>query len=460
MRSLYTLFLLFVLAEVNAQQQTYDLLSYTPPKGWNKTNPENFTVYSTTDNVKGTWAQIGIVKSTVSKGSIDADFKSEWKDLIINPYQQHGVSEQPLMIDTQTFKGWKMCSGLGKFVFNKDTAFVLLNTFSDGQRCISFTLTSNTTAYGKVLDEFVASVSLPKPNGSTATNTTATINVPPSNTGYQFSTTNFDDGWTSVVKEDWVEATKANIKVLLHYPNPDEREDYRNNYLDYAQWLGRTWDMLVAPRYSNLRNYEGLRNNYSDQPGYYAAGLLKDNASGKDVWVTLFKKGQTGWIEIITPNKEAFVQAFGINNPDIYFSAWTPLINLTWLNRFAVGENDLTGKWSNEFAGSLSYYNAYTGLHASTNTHSSKQNFIFHKNKTYNWELTVAQTATGTAAKINQVKDKGSWKMLSNWQIWFSEMERKPKTYNAYFSCIKGGRVLWLQDASYGDYTAYSKISD
>lgn len=50
------------------------------------------------------------------------------------------------------------------------------------------------------------------------------------------------------------------------------------------------------------------------------------------------------------------------------------------------------------------------------------------------------------------------FKLVNNWQIWFSEIERSPKTYNAYFSCIKGGRILWLQDTGYGNYTAYRKI--
>src|SRR5688572_12136287 len=129
MKPVYTLLLLLLLlAEVAAQQKTYDLFTFTPPKGWNQNDQQNTMVYSTTDKVKRTWAQIGIVKSTVSKGSISADFESEWKELVVKPYQQYGITEQPLMLDSQTFKGWKLWTGLGKFVFNKDTAFVLLNT--------------------------------------------------------------------------------------------------------------------------------------------------------------------------------------------------------------------------------------------------------------------------------------------------------------------------------------------
>ena len=50
-------------------------------------------------------------------------------------------------------------------------------------------------------------VSIPVNNSSTANPST-----------FAFTSTNFDDGWQSTAKEDWVEVTKDNIKVLLHYP--------------------------------------------------------------------------------------------------------------------------------------------------------------------------------------------------------------------------------------------------
>jgi hypothetical protein len=59
--------------------------------------------------------------------------------------------------------------------------------------------------------------------------------------------------------------------------------------------------------------------------------------------------------------------------------------------------------------------------------------------------------------KYAQVKSSGKFSVLSNWQVQFSDIEGKPKKYDAYFSCIKGARILWLQDAVYkgGGYTAY-----
>jgi hypothetical protein len=174
--------------------------------------------------------------------------------------------------------------------------------------------------------------------------------------------------------------------------------------------------------------------------------------------VTLFEKARTGWIEIITKDKQSFVNAFGINNPDSYFSEWDPLMKLASYNKFAVGEQDLPGKWSNDFSGSSSYYSVYTGIYTGSTTYASRVTFTFDKSKKYKWHLVVASGGTGIRTSVEQVNANGVYKHLSNWQLWFSDIEKKPKTYNAYFSCIKGGRILWLQDTGYGDYSSFGKI--
>lgn len=416
---------------------------------------QNILHYTIIDNNDKTWARVSFIRSTASKGTPEEDFKSEWNEFAVNQYK---VDPNPIGTDTQNFKGWKTKTSLCKFMFNSDTVSMLVNTFSNGHRCITMLIQSNTTKYGPILDEFIGSVELPPAVNHVNTNNSLvnTENTPPAGDGFTFGITNFDDGWTSVAREDWVEATKGNIKVLLHYPRKEDKEYYSQ----YDERVRVFWNLLVAPRYSNLRNFETPGYNMSFEPGYYAAGLLKDNASGKDVWVTLFSKAKTGWLEIISPDKESFIKTFGISNVDTQFDNWQSLLNLAGLNRFAVGEKDLSGKWSNEFQASNSYYNVYTGLYTGSTTHASRENFEFQQNKTYKWDIVMANGATGTLMKVDKATANGSWKLLSNWQIWCSDIERKPKTYNAYFSCFKGGRILWLQDTEYGSYTAYGKISN
>ncbi len=318
-------------------------------------------------------------------------------------------------------------------------------------------------------------------NGTTSTNTTApsvqtteptTSPAPTTNTGlttqktqeptqnttntttdgFQFNTSNFDDGWVSTVQQDWVEVRKGDIRVLLHYPREEDKK-----YISQQDEKTRTfWNLLIAPRYSNLSNFELLNYNHSFEPAYYAAGNLVDQ-TGRTVYVTLFSKAKSGWIEVITPDKNSFVNNFHINNPDGYFSEWEPLLKLANYNKFAIGPADLKGKWSNDFTSVSSLYNIYTGLYVGGSSYSSRQTFTFTNLKNYRWEISVAKGGPG-GMNVDQAKSEGVYQLKNNWQVRFSNIDKKAKLYNAYFSCIKGARILWLQDVEYGGYSSYGLV--
>jgi hypothetical protein len=290
--------------------------------------------------------------------------------------------------------------------------------------------------------------------------TPSTLSTPstPSTSSYVFTTTNFDDGWTGTVKDDWVQVSKGSITVLLHYPNPAAGAP---SY-DYKAVTSNAWNVLVAGRYANLQNFSVFSGAVEYEPSYFGMGDVTDNASGKRVFVVLFRKAGSGWIEIISPDRNSFVQSFGIdiNKADYYTgsSMWDPLLKLSYYNRFAVSQADIRGKWTNNFSGMQQYVNAYTGANAGMNTYSSSQIFEFEADGKYKWEISVASGFVGSI-KFQNVKSSGNSTLPNNWQIHFSDLEGKPKTYNAYFSCIKGARILWLEDTSYPTgYSGYGKM--
>ena len=259
---------------------------------------------------------------------------------------------------------------------------------------------------------------------------------------YQFTTTNFDDGWISTPKEDWVEVTKGTMRVLLHYGNPDRSS------MDYKTINKNAWNQFIAPRYSNMKDQFMLSNNISYEAGYFSSATLTDNASGQTVFVVLFQKGRGPWTEFIVPDKATFVQHFGIDKVDIYFSGWDPLTKMSGYNRFAVAPSDLTGKWSSNYSGYLQYVNTYTGLSAGANAHSSVQYYNFKAGNTYDWEIKVASGMVGNQ-QFKSAKSSGKLSMPDNWQLACSNMEGKPKTYPVYFSCTKAGRILWIDGTAY-----------
>ena len=91
------------------------------------------------------------------------------------------------------------------------------------------------------------------------------------------------------------------------------------------------------------------------------------------------------------------------------------------------------------------------------NINQSNEEFVFGENSSYNWKLLVVNGMVGNM-NYAQVKSSGTFSVLNNWQIRFSKIEGKTKTYNAHWSCIKGARLLNLLDAEYpgsGIYNQY-----
>jgi hypothetical protein len=128
-------------------------------------------------------------------------------------------------------------------------------------------------------------------------------------------------------------------------------------------------------------------------------------------------------------------------------------------NKFAVADSDFSGQWTSDFTGMQQLYNVYTGNYAGMNINQSKETFEFMGNGNYNWQLLVVNGMVGNM-KYAQVKSTGRLQLLNNWQVSCTDIEGKPKRYHAYFSCIKGARLLHLLDADYpgsGIYTVYGR---
>lgn len=457
----YIVFFLCICISVSgfSQQETFDLITYTPPKGWKKEFKENVVGYSNVDNAKKTWCRISVYRSTASKGTIDQDFISEWNDLVAKPYQ---INKAPQTSTTQDAAGWKIKGGSGTFVFNNSDAAVLLTTMSDNSRVVSITAMTNSQDYMPDIEKFVETVSLKKSTASNAgtksavASSTNTPKATPVKSSYKFTTTNFDDGWVATEQADWVQVAKGNVKVLLHYPT--NRIDVSS--YDVKTIANNAWNTLVAPRYSNLKNFILNTGNLDYLRPMFMSGNVLDPATGKVVYVVLFKRGESGWIEVVSPDKNTFVQVFGVDSDiidnTVSMSIWEPLQKMAGYNRFGVAMSDLTGKWTNNFSGMTQYVNVYTGASAGMDTHSSAQVFAFSGNS-YHWQISSASGFVGSI-KFQGAKSNGQFKVPTNWQIYFSDIEAKPRTYDAYFSCIKGARVLWLQDHAYpSGFTAYGK---
>ncbi|RXK62113.1 hypothetical protein ESA94_03615 [Lacibacter luteus] len=288
------------------------------------------------------------------------------------------------------------------------------------------------------------------------------------NSGYAFNTTNFDDGWTSTIHEDWVEVTKGNIKVLLHYP-----KDGTVFPAAPDQVIAAAWNILVAPRYSQLTNYKNAYVEINNRP-YFGMGSVTEASSGNTFFVVLFRRGG-GWMEVITPDVKTFTSEFGFNPETIRWAKVTDysggyvvdnsmgqtvladeaqlynkLENMMGRNKFAVAASDLdnTGRWNANYNSNTFYYNYYTGNSAGMSTFSASEWYDFKGGNNYHWEAVMTNTGGGNM-NAAQSKSDGSFKSPNNWQLYFSNIGGNDKTFDVYFSAIKGGRILWVNDANH-----------
>ncbi|HUM97447.1 MAG TPA: hypothetical protein PK275_06305 [Chitinophagaceae bacterium] len=396
-------FLLFSVANVIAQKETFNLTTYTVPKAWKKEKIENAIQFSKEDAATGAYCLIMLYKAVPGKANPKENFDLAWEALV-------KVSAAPEMQPPVTENGWEMQSGHSTFEADGNKGVVLLVTASAGEKMVNLMILTNTDVYEKEMTAFIESISLKKVSGNTAllqpsesdtkTETTHQQSSSAIVDGYAFNITNFDDGWNAVVKEDWVEVTKGDIKVLLHYPKegtifPADPEPLTN----------AAWNILVAPRYSNLNEYRTTYISSYNRP-YLGFGSATNNEDGKGVFIVLFRQGESGWIEFICPNKNAFIQNFEFDPYTIKWDSETDLMNplsaMKFRNKFAIATADFNGKWTSDFTGVQQLYQVYTGNYAGMNIHQSNQMFQFGAGNTYKWKLMVVSGMVGNT-KYQQV---------------------------------------------------------
>ena len=148
-----------------AQKETFDLFTYTPPQGWDKDVDENFVSYLISDNKTKSWCRINLTKSTISKGSIEDDFESEWQELIVKNYHPTGNRE---VNEVQEAEGWKIKAGKSKFTFENSKSMAMLTTATGYDRCLSIVAITNNKDYIKDIQALIESIDLIKPDTAAA----------------------------------------------------------------------------------------------------------------------------------------------------------------------------------------------------------------------------------------------------------------------------------------------------
>ena len=443
--------LLFPVSSLPQTPETFDIATFQPPKSWHRQASQGGIQFSSEDKPRGTYCQITLFKSIPSTGNSRENFDAAWQTVVKGMVN---VSGTPQMQTPANETGWEALSGFAAFENAGNKGIALLVTISGFSRMVNIVVLTNTNVYQQNISAFLESTRLTKPIGEIGATTTSNVTPPSSETalplaaasGYAFTATRFDDGWTSTAQEDWVHVAKGSVRVLIHHPNK-QADAYNSVVMD---GLKNAWNVLVAPRYSTARNFE-FKPITGWQAIEFAEADVVEKTTGKAVHVVLFKmnysSGAGRYLEFITPSKSQFEQEFGPYHATT--SGWERIESMTNYNKFGIAAADLKGKWTNDFSGSLSYVSASTGAAAGTDTHASVENFVFGPGNTYKWDIGVASGLVGSI-KFQSRRSSGRFSVPGIWQATFSDIEGKPRTFSAYFSCVKGARVLWLDGKAFG----------
>jgi hypothetical protein len=429
--------------------KNYDIFSYSPPKGFTLKDSKDKLFYHQSEGIH--YCQLFLYPAVTGTSDVERDFKANWDFFARNP--QQGVGD-PINKEQQEADGWKVIFAGASGSYGGQPFVISLTTLTKGDITFFTAAVFTDEKYLPSVQEFTGSIEpdlkkyVRKTNPAFPATPGNIPNSQPVADGFHFTRTNFDDGWVAVPQADWVETTKGNIKALIHYPNKVTDEYMPDGDLK----LKTAWNNLVAPRYSNAANMFFKDGDLYFTLPDYASAEMTDNATGKRVYVVLFKtqyyNGSGKYVEIIAPSQQAFEQAFGNYETNKANKSWGELDKLQGRNKFAVAASDLKGTWTSDFGAAISYVYVSTGLSAGMDTHSSSESFAFLGGGKYEWNLGVASGQVGNI-RFQSAKATGKVTVPDNWHVQFSDISGRPRKYDAMFSCIKGLRILWLDGKAY-----------
>lgn len=152
-------FFAFILITIScfAQKQSFDVLNYTIPKDWDKTEMANGIQLSTKNDGKGNYAAAIILRSAATTSSAQENFNNSWEKLVKGTVS---VSGEPTMQDPAAEKGWSILSGQASYTDGTSKGWVTLITATGNGKMANVVIMTNTDKYQNQILDFIKSLDL------------------------------------------------------------------------------------------------------------------------------------------------------------------------------------------------------------------------------------------------------------------------------------------------------------
>jgi hypothetical protein len=176
-------------------QTTYDVFTYTEPKGYKKETDADHITYTKSDSKTGSYCVITLYAKTSGSGNVKKDYENEWQNLFDTKYE---IKYPPKAEKADNDGDWEMYVGSANFTFNKLPAMVIQATASNKNDNASIVCITNAKKYLTEIDDFFKNTKLEK----LKPNTPATVNVPiKSTSSYSVKGTGITGVWMTFTND-------------------------------------------------------------------------------------------------------------------------------------------------------------------------------------------------------------------------------------------------------------------
>ena len=151
--------LLLLVSAANAQRvEKFDIVSFTPPAGWETKKTDEARTYSTADEKAGTFCIITLVRSMPSQGSSKADFELIWKAMVADQFKP---ASKPEMGESGPKQGWMGELGIAPVEIEGMKGAAMMTTLTGNGKVIAVLALANSEKHTKDIEAFVDGITLP-----------------------------------------------------------------------------------------------------------------------------------------------------------------------------------------------------------------------------------------------------------------------------------------------------------
>ncbi len=243
---------LLISIHVFPQSETFDIITYTPPKDWKKEAKPGVVNYTNVNTTTGVFCVIAMYASRTSAGDVQKDFDNQWKELAVTPFKAEANPQK----ETQTADGWEIVSASANVKLDETDISITLTVISGFGKTVSIRASMNDQSYAAELNTLFESMELDKTKTSIVNNNNTTP-VQTSEAGGKFGQMIYitPAGWSEKKYQNAVEFRPLDIPadeiLAMQILQP------LNFSGSLEQALAKSYDEVAAMNKATKMNYAG-----------------------------------------------------------------------------------------------------------------------------------------------------------------------------------------------------------